>query len=51
MVLIYRRRSSVTKMTTVHYIIILATGKYWPLFQLNINNAFLHDDLHEEVFI
>jgi len=25
--------------------------KQWPLYQLDIKNVFLHDDLQEEVFI
>ena len=38
-------------MTTIHTIIALASHCYLPLYQLDVNNAFLHGDLYEEVYI
>ena len=37
--------SPVTKFTTVHLFLAMASIRHWPLHQLDNKNAFLHGDL------
>ncbi|KAL4591437.1 hypothetical protein LXL04_004402 [Taraxacum kok-saghyz] len=43
--------SSVAKMVTVRCVMCIAVNNSWPMFQLDVNNAFLYGTLDESVYI
>ena len=47
----YDTFSPVTKMTSVRLLLSPITMSSWPLYQLDIKNAFFHGDLTEKVYM
>ena len=47
----YDTFSPVAKIAFVHLLLSMAAMRSWPLYQLDIKNAFIHSDLAEEVYM
>lgn len=47
----FQTYAPVAKMTTVRTLLSLAAVHNWTIHQLDINNAFMNGDLHEEIFM
>ncbi|KAL2240968.1 UNVERIFIED_CONTAM: Retrovirus-related Pol polyprotein from transposon RE1 [Sesamum indicum] len=47
----FDRFSPVAKVVTVRVFLTVATGSHWPIHQVDINNAFLHGFLEEDIYM
>ncbi|GJZ67991.1 ribonuclease H-like domain-containing protein [Tanacetum coccineum] len=43
--------SPVVKLGTIQTVLSLDTSRHWPVYQLDVNNAFFHSDLSETVYV
>ena len=41
----------VAKIVIVHLVLAIVAAKKWEVHQMDVNNAFLHGDLHEDVYM
>ena len=43
--------SPITKMNSIHLVLSLAASQGWTVYQMDVKSAFLHGDLHEEIYM
>ena len=43
--------SPVSRLSSVHVLVSIAVNLDWPMYQLDVKNAFLYDNLTEEVYM
>ena len=43
--------SSITKMNSIHLVLSLDASFKWEVHQMDVKSAFLHGDLHEEIYM
>ena len=41
----------VAKMNSIHLVLSLVASQHWSVYQMDVKSAFLHGDLHEEIYM
>ena len=41
----------VAKMDSIRLVLVISTSKHWEVHHMDVKSAFLHGDIHEEIYM